>query len=590
MNTYRPLLKSLVSLWRYIGKQHQHQLVLLLGLMIIVTVAEIISIGAIFPFLTVLTSPDKVFELTFLHFFFRFFGLVHSSQLILPFSVAFCLMVLLAGCMRMLLVLIQTRVSFMIGADLALDVYRKTLYQPYSDYIKQNSSEVISGVYSKASSISNYIILPVLTIFSAIMLLLGILSTLLVVDPLTSSIALGGFALIYSIVIKVSHRPLLRNSELVAHEAGRVIKSLQEGLGGFRDVIIDQAQEIYCGIFRKADLSMRAAQINSNFIAQSPRFVVEMLGMLLFVILAYKLAIGPGGISSAVPVLGALALGAQRMLPISQQAYQAWSSIQSNRASLVDVLDLLDKPLPDQHSCGCEMIEFNRDIQICNLSFRYGLGSDWVLKDVNLNIPKGSRVGFIGATGSGKSTLLDIIMGLLEPTIGELLIDSILVDLNNINKWQKRIAHVPQSIFFADTSIERNIAFGELPEKIDRERVRWASKQANILDTIESWPNKFETVVGERGICLSGGQRQRIGIARALYKRADVLIFDEATNALDNETEQSVMESIQSLGPQMTVLIITHRLDTLDFCDFIVKLDSNKIIKILPRAQFRSDL
>lgn len=573
MGTEQSLVKSLMRLWCHIGKQHQRRLVLLLGLMMIVAVFEIVSIGAVVPFLAVLTEPKRVFEHAQIQPFMRWFGMTRSEQLLLPITVAFCTSIIVAGFMRMLLVLVQNRISYAIGADIALDVYRKTLHQPYAHHISRNSSEIINGVYSKASSISSYMILPVVTIASTVLLLAAVLITLLTVDPLTSSVALGGFALIYSVVIMLSHRRLLENSQLVADESGRVIKSLQEGLGGIRDVLIDRSQDIYCQVFRKADLSMRSAQINSAFIAQSPRFVVEALGMLLIAALAYHLASSSGGIYAAIPTLGALALGAQRLLPISQQAYQAWASIRSNQASLMDTLSLLDQPLLNHADEAPLMpLSFERDIQLNKVSFRYSPDADWVLRDVNLRIPKGCRVGFVGATGCGKSTMADILMGLLNPTVGQLVIDGVSVDVNNIGNWQQHIAHVPQTIFLADSSIESNIAFGISCDKIDHDRVMEAARRANILETIESWPDKFNTGVGERGVRLSGGQRQRIGIARALYKQADILIFDEATSALDNETEREVMEAIQLLGPEITVLIIAHRLNTLNSCDLIVKL------------------
>ncbi|UYO93984.1 ABC transporter ATP-binding protein [Pollutimonas sp. M17] len=591
MRIDQSLAKSLIRLWSHIAPPHRRQLVLLLALMMIAAISEIVSIGAIFPFLAVLTAPERVFEHAYIQPFLRWFELTRPNQLLLPLTVGFCATIIIAGCMRMLLVWVQTRISYTIGADLALDVYRKTLHQPYAVHVSRNSSEIINGVYSKASSISSYMILPVVTIASTAMLLAAILITLLAVDPLTSSMALGGFALIYGLVIKLSHRRLLENSQLVADEAGRVIKSLQEGLGGIRDVLIDRTQEVYCRVFRKADLSMRNAQINSAFIAQSPRFVVEALGMLLIATLAYNLTSDSGGISSAIPILGALALGAQRLLPISQQAYQAWATIRSNQASLLDTLSLLDQPLPDNGNDAHLMpLPFERDIQLRNVSFRYTPDTDWVLRNVNLRIPKGCRVGFVGATGCGKSTMLDVIMGLLSPTTGQLVVDDTPIDASNMERWQKHIAHVPQTIFLADSSIESNIAFGVSPDKIDRERVRQAAQESNILETIESWSDKFNTGVGERGVRLSGGQRQRIGIARALYKQADVLVLDEATSALDNETERAVMNSIRSLGPHMTVLIIAHRLNTLKGCDLIVKLGPGQNIQSGARKDLLSDI
>lgn len=590
MSSDRSLASSLAALWHRIGARRRSQLLLLLALMMVVSLSEVASIGMLFPFLAVLASPEQVFEYAYLKPIVQWLGLVAPEQLLLPATAGFCLTIVLAGCMRMLLVWMQTRISHAIGADIALDVYRRTLYQPYATHVSRNSSEIINGVYSKASGISGYMILPMMTIISAFMLLVAIIATLLAIDPWTSLVALCGFASIYGLVIKLNHRRLLKNSQLVADEAGRVIKTLQEGLGGIRDVLLDHAQEIYAGMFRSADLAMRAAQINSALIAQGPRFLVEALGVLLIALLAYQLALSSGNIASAIPTLGALALGAQRLLPILQQAYQAWASIRSNQASLQDTLDLLDQPLPAARASHPAPLPFAREIQLSDVSFRYDPHSGWVLRNVSLRIPKGGRVGFIGATGAGKSTLLDIVMGLLPPTSGQIRVDGEAIEFGNLDRWQSRIAHVPQAIFLADSDIASNIAFGVPPDEIDHERVRQAARQANIIETIEALPGKFSSSVGERGVRLSGGQRQRIGIARALYKQADILVFDEATSALDDDTEQAIMGAIRSLGPEITVLIIAHRLNTLAGCDQIVKVNSNLTVQSGPYNEMLSNV
>ena len=346
-------------------------------------------------------------------------------------------------------------------------------------------------------------------------------------------------------------------------------------------MLIDKSQGVYCQIYRNADLPLRRAQGNSSFINGAPRYGIEALGMMLIALLAYVLARQPDGIAKAIPVLGALALGAQRLLPMLQQAYGAWSAIQGNQVSLQDTLTLLDQPLPDDAGQPVpEPIPFSRQINLENLSFRYSPETPYVLNNLNLSIPKGGSIGFMGFTGSGKSTLLDIIMGLLQPTEGTLNIDGEPIITSNNGAWQAHIAHVPQAIFLADSTIEENIAFGVHKTKIDHKRVQEAAQQAQIADIIETWPKKYQTFVGERGIRLSGGQRQRIGIARALYKRADVIIFDEATSALDNETEQAVMQAIESLSNDLTILIIAHRLTTLKNCDQIVELGDGGIKRI----------
>jgi ATP-binding cassette subfamily B protein len=269
------------------------------------------------------------------------------------------------------------------------------------------------------------------------------------------------------------------------------------------------------------------------------------------------------------------------MLPAMQSAYAAWVTIIGDVQSLSDVVELLDQPMPKISSQPSKTsLNFTDSILLDNVSFGYGLDGPLVLDGVSLKIQKGTRVGFIGVTGSGKSTLLDIVMGLLLPTKGALKIDGQTISIENQRGWQACIAHVPQSIFLTDRSIEENIAFGVEPKSIDRNRVSTAAIQAQIYDTIETWENGYGTVVGERGVRLSGGQRQRIGIARALYKQADVIILDEATSALDSDTEAAVMKSIDALNRNLTIIIIAHRMSTLRNCDQIIEIGKGGVKRV----------
>jgi ABC-type bacteriocin/lantibiotic exporter with double-glycine peptidase domain len=550
----------------------------MLVLMILASFAEILSIGAVLPFLGVLTAPERVFEHPMAQPFIQNLGFTSPEQLLLPLTITFSIAALMAGSMRLLLLWASTRLSFATGADLSISIYRRTLYQPYVVHVARNSSEIINGISVKANGVIYSIIVPILTLISASVILGAILFTLLAVDPVIALVAFGGFGLIYALIIQFTRNRLLIDSQRIAHESTKVIKSLQEGLGGIRDVLIDGSQTAYCQIYRNADHPLRRAQGNNFFISQSPRYGMEALGMLLIAILAYTLAQQTDGITRAIPVLGALALGAQRLLPVLQQAYAAWANVQAGQVSLQDTLELLDQPLPDfADQPAAELLPFQREIKLNQLSFRYSPQNPWVLEKLDLTIAKGSRVGFIGTTGSGKSTLLDIVMGLLLPEEGALEVDGKCMTAINCRGWQAHIAHVPQSIFLADSTIEENIAFGVPKNKIDHERVKQSARQAQIADSIETWPHQYQTFVGERGIRLSGGQRQRIGIARALYKQADVIIFDEATSALDNETEQAVMQSIEGLSKDLTILIIAHRLTTLKNCTQIVELGGGGI-------------
>lgn len=575
------ILHLLHRLWYHISPQRRWQFVLLLALMLLASLAEILSIGAVLPFLGVLTAPEHIFEHAAAQPIIHGLGLTAPIQLLLPITITFCVAALFSGIVRLMLLWASTRLSYATGSDLSNSIYRRTLYQPYAVHCARNSSEVINGISSKANLVISNIIYPALTLISSSIMIVAIIIALMAVQPVIAFAAFGGFGLIYAVIILMSRRQLVSDSQRIAHESSQVIKSLQEGLGGIRDVLIDGSQTAYCQIYRNSDSPLRHAQGNILFVSASPRYGMEALGMMLIAALAYALAQQADGIAKAIPILGALAMGAQRLLPVLQQAYSAWSGIQGGQASLQDTLELLDQPLPDYaDQPAAQPLPFKHNISLNQLAFRYSPQTPYVLKQLNLTIAKGDRVGFIGTTGSGKSTLLDIVMGLLQPTNGSLEIDGQSVTATNNRAWQVHIAHVPQAIFLADSTIEENIAFGVPKDQIDLQRVKQAAQQAQIAESIEGWPKQYQTFVGERGIRLSGGQRQRIGIARALYKQADVIIFDEATSALDNETEQAVMQAIEGLGENLTILIIAHRLTTLKNCTQIVKLAEGEIKQI----------
>lgn len=570
-----------VRLWRHISLRRRKQFSLLLILMVVTSFAEIVSIGAVLPFLGVLTAPERVFEHSAIQPLIQTFRLTTPQQLLLPLTIIFGFAAMLSGLMRLLLLWASTRLSFATGADLSISIYRRTLYQPYTVHCTRNSSQVINGISTKANLVIYQTIVPILTLISSSIMLVVILVALIIVNPVAALVVFGGFGALYGLVIHLTRKRLLNGSQQIAIESTKVIKSLQEGLGGIRDVLIDGNQATYCQIYRNADLPLRRAQGNNLFISNSPRFGMEALGILLIALLAYTLAQQADGVTKAIPVLGALALGAQRLLPVLQQAYSAWSQIRGGQVSLQDTVDLLDQPLPTYADHPKKVkLNFKHSIHLKQLSFRYSPETPWILRNSNLTILKGSRVGFIGTTGSGKSTLIDIIMALLPPTEGTLVIDNETITSENQRAWQQHIAHVPQSIFLADSTVAENIAFGIPLEEIDYQRVRLASKQAQIAESIESWPEQYQTKVGERGVRLSGGQRQRIGIARALYKQANVIVFDEATSALDMETEQAVMQSIENLSYDLTLIIIAHRLSTLKNCTQIVELGAGCIQRI----------
>ena len=548
--------------------------------MVVASFAEVVSIGAVLPFLGVLTSPEKIFAHELAQPFIHLLQIQSAQELLLPFTLIFITAAIFAGLARIALLLVQTYLSMAIGADFSVQAYERTLYQPYSLHVSRNSSDIIAGA-QKANGLVGTLVQPTLAILGSVIILVAVIATLVAIQPVVALAAFLGFGFIYAVVVVITKHRIAKNSEIIAYQQGRVTKAIQEGLGGIRDVLIDGTQSLYSKLYKYAFIPMQTASASNQVVASSPRFGVEALGLVLITGLAYVLASASGaggGVTNAIPVLGALALGAQRIMPVLQQIYNAYISIKGNRSSTQDALDLLDQPMPvHAYAQTAKPMAFQTAITLKDLGFRYNPQAPWVLRYLNLQIPKGSRVGFVGVTGSGKSTLLDIVMGLLTPTEGALLVDNTAVNLQNTRAWQSHISHVPQAIYLSDTSIAENIAFGVPAELIDLQRIKQAAQQAQIAQTIEGWGKGYDTLVGERGVRLSGGQRQRIGIARALYKRANVIIFDEATSALDNETEAAVMQAVETLGRDITILIIAHRLTTLKNCDQIVELANGGI-------------
>lgn len=579
---YNSSLNALLRrLWVHIIPRRRIQLFLLFVLIIVASFAEVLSLGAVLPFLGVLANPESVFRAEILQPLIKALGYKDPKQLLLPLTLSLILAGILSNAVRLGVTWAQTRLGHAIGSDLSVKIYKNTLYQPYSVHNSRNSSEIISAISGKANALVNNTILPILQMMSSVFLLSSIMVGMFVIDPLVSATAFIGFGTIYVIILSFVRGRIQKDSKIASREAPKVLKALQEGLGGIRDILLDGSQSVYCHIYQDADFKLRRARAKTQVLGAAPRFLIDPLAIGLFAGLAFFLANNQNGFTTAIPILGALALAAQRLIPILQQTYAGYVSMKGDSHSLQDALALLEQPLPHYANLPEPApISFDKAISLRNISFRYNSEAPLVINDLSLEIPKGSRIGFIGTTGSGKSTLLDIIMGLVDPISGGLCVDGTQITDKNLRSWQVRIAHVPQMVFLADTSVAENIAFGVPYAKIDWERVNDAARRACISDTIESMPLAYKTLVGERGIRLSGGQRQRIGIARALYKNADVIVFDEATSALDNETEQEVMKAIENLGDHLTIVIVAHRLTTLRKCTSVVELAKGSIQRI----------
>ena len=576
----------LVRLWNHLSKRRQKQFVFMQVFAIVVSFFEMASLGAVIPFLTVLAEPETIFQNEYMQPFINFFQIAQPSELALPITLIFILLTIFSALVRFIFLWALVRLSQQAGADLSINIYRHTLFQDYAIHVARNSSEVINGIITKTTTVTKGVIAPVLNLISTSVTIIGIILVLVAIDILVTLTAFIGFGSLYLIVMYLTRRNLSANSKRIADKSDLMVKSLQEGLEGIREVLLNNNQQFYVDLYKKSDLQMRKATWRNEIIFSGPRFLMEAVGIGIVALIAYLATLQLGGINQFLPVLGAFVLGAQKLLPAIQKAYASYSRVKGSAFSLEDVLELLDQPIPDHASLPLsKTATFTNSIELKNLSFRYSDKSPWIIKDLNLTIPKGSVIGVVGATGCGKSTLLDIIMSLLAPTRGELLIDDIPLDSMNKKAWQRQISCVPQDIFLSDGTIEENIAFGLPQEDINQSRVKIAAQQAQISELIESLDNGYETIVGERGARLSGGQRQRVGLARAFYRDSNVLILDEATSALDDDTELAVMDSINNFDHDITVVIIDHRLTTLKNCDMILSLESNHQTEIMSYDQ-----
>jgi len=577
-----PSLRTLLrQLWGHLGRRRRLQLGVLLLVMLASSVAEVLSLAAVLPFLAVLANPEGLWSQPLVQQWAPRLGIAGAQELLLPITIAFAVAALAAGAIRLLNLWLNGRVAAAMGSDLSCEAYRRTLYQPYAVHLARNSSELIASISSDVSRVISQVLNPLLLLLSSGLIAISLLLALLAIDW---AIALGAglvVGLVYVLAMAASRRPLRVMGQRQTVLNRQLIQALQEGLGAIRDVLLDGTQTFYANAYKRADQPLRRTGADASFLSTYPRLVLEPVGMALIAVMGLLL-VRQAGVARALPLLGALALGAQRLLPVVQKVYEGWAQSRSAKDSLAKVLELIAQPLPSGRSQRrAQPLALKQGIRFEAMHFAYAPELPEVLRGIDLEIRRGERIGIIGSTGSGKSTTLDLLMGLLLPTAGRILVDG--DDLhdpehpNRLSAWRATIAHVPQTIYLADSSIAENIAFGLARDEIDIERVRLAAEQAQIAGFIESSPAGYNSFVGERGIRLSGGQRQRIGIARALYKQAQVLVFDEATSALDTATEQLLMKAIEGLSKELTILMIAHRLSTVERCDRVIRLEQGEI-------------
>ncbi len=580
-NESKTINHLLIQLWSKVDRRRKKQLFSLLLLMFASSLAEVLTLASVLPFLAVIANPQGLLGHPFIRFLTNRLGINGIQELLLIITIFFGLSAILSASIRLLELRLSSRFSAAVGSDLASNAYSRTLWQPYSFHVSQNSSVLISTILNSVAETVALIISPFLILCSSSLISIALTIALLIIDWRITIASGLIIALVYFICINNAKIQLQKSGSQKVKLSEKVLQALNEGFGAVRDVILDGTQNFYVNLFQASDRKNRDLVGEIRYLIGFPKLIIEPLGIVLIASIGFFLVLN-GGITKALPIIGALVIGAQKLLPIAQKIYECYGYLKAGKPSLVRLLDLLSLPEPEYAQlANIEPIKLNSEISFKDVSFRYKDQLPNVINKVNFRIRKGDRIGIIGKTGGGKTTTLNILMGLLRPTNGQVFIDG--NDLHDLCKpemihcWMASVAHVPQDIYLTDSTIAENIALGIAKDDIDFFKLKTAARKAQLEGLIDDLPDGYSTFVGEQGVRLSGGQRQRIAIARAFYKDAQILIFDEATSALDLETEAALMQSIDSISFDITIIMIAHRIQSLSGCNHILRIEDGSI-------------
>lgn len=564
------LFKKLISLLTH---KEQKQFIYLMCCVLMVAVLDVIGVASIMPFMAVLAEPSIVSNNLFLSKIKMLFGLSSDLHFLIFLGACVFFLLMSSQVFKALVSYLQLRFALMLECSLGKRLMEGYLSQPYVWFLNQNSATLGKNILSEVGSVISWGVMPSIVFVCQGLVAIALLAFLILIDPMLALIIgliLGvSYVLIFSLLGKAIKE--MGTQRLDANE--RRFSVINEAFGAIKEIKIGSLESFYVQNFEVPATAFAKNQVNVQIAGQLPRFALELItfgGMLLVMI--YLMATG-GELSEFLPIIAMYAFAGYRLMPALQQIYGSLTQLRFAGPTLdalhknFDMLELNKSDFDTGHT-----IEFKQDIQLNNVHFSYPGSNKNALNGINLKIPARSSVAFIGATGSGKSTLADLILGILTPQYGSLMVDGVTVNASNLNHWKKACGYVPQHIYLADASISENIAFGVSPEKINQQAVKRAAKAACLDKFIDRLQDGYKTSVGERGVRLSGGERQRIGIARALYNNPDVLVLDEATSALDTLTETAVMEAVDSLSKNITIVLIAHRLKTVQNCDQIFLL------------------
>lgn len=575
------MIQTIQKILYLLTSQERRQAISILALVLIMTVLEMIGVASIMPFMAVITNPSLIetnFTLNKIYKISLEFGVSSKTDFFFFLGVIVFLLLVFSLIFKTITTYVQLRYIQMRQYSIGKRLITDYLNQPYAWFLSRHSANLSKTILSEAGTIVGDGIKPLMEIITKSLVSLAMIILLLLVDVKLALIVGVTLCIFYWLIYKFSKNFLSRigKERLKANELR--FTAVSEAFGAAKEIKLSGLEETYIAKFSRPAEIFAKHQASSAVVGLLPRYALEAIafgGLLLMTLFIIK---KDGDVNSAIPLISLYAFAGYRLMPALQQIYRSFSQLRFSTPALNNIYEDLIKLKPAKIDESNEKLLFEKKITLQNIEYKYPNSDRKILKNVNLQIDAKTTVGFVGATGSGKTTIVDIILGLLEVTNGKMKIDEQIITNKNLRSWQNSIGYVPQHIFLADDSIASNIAFGENSSDIDFKKVEKCSEIANLSKFIvEELPDKYHTVIGERGIRLSGGQRQRIGIARALYNNPQVLILDEATSALDNKTEKDVMDSINNLDKNITVILIAHRLATVKKCDKIFVLDKGEL-------------
>jgi ABC-type multidrug transport system fused ATPase/permease subunit len=563
--------------------QEKRKFAVLLAAILLMAVLEVVGIAAILPFMKLVSAPETLEQNRWLsEIYERLEFDSFRSFLLFAGSIVLGLMTL----SRVTVVLVkwlQHHVVWISAHSLSTRLLATYLRQPYAFFLEHEPSKLQKQVIGEIKQLVREVLLPLVRLAAHGIVSIIVFVLLIIVDPAIALMALGilggSYVLIYLVVRRYLFKLGVKRFQLFRMS----FKTVAEIFGVTKSIKVHRCERHFIRQFRVIDREQSKLQPKYAVVGEAPKNLVELLSFGAILGILLYLVAKDQSMQEIIPMLSLYALAGHRLVPSLQETFKAMAMLRFNHS----VLDSIHRDLTSAVRSPAEVVvfprnsllSFNRSIELRSVSFSYAGYDEVVLKDIDLTIDRGSRIAFVGPTGSGKSTLADVILGLLQPSSGEVLIDGIPLSRENMNAWLGTVGYIPQDVVLIDNSIRRNIAFGLADEQIDDGRVRHVADVARILEFIETeLPDGFDTHVGERGIRLSGGQRQRIGLARALYHDPKVLIMDEATSSLDGITEESVMEALFRLNDQITVIMIAHRIVTVMGCDKIYLLEGGRIV------------